>query len=269
MHGTESDRWDSLFQTEEEVTLLICSGNPSSVLEELAELTVLGDFRIYPADSLNLHDRYFDTPDKSIRDRHAALRVRQIESKSWLTFKGPSQTREDGFGSRMEFEAEWSERTLSKVLELLARSGIELPHRHTGASARSHPIQALIDLGLVVVQDRETFRIVREIVPQAVNGTLATAMLLIDSVVYRFEEKKIRHYEVEIEAMIPDGAGVLKSLTQSLTDRFGRTLLPWNHSKLATGWALESLRHDLDVAGLIKEGRLLPAAYEQIDGFLR
>ena len=257
-----------LFQREEEVTLIVCSENPRSVLEEIAELTVLGDFRLYWTDTLNVHDRYFDTADRSLRDHHVALRVRQVDSKRWITFKGPSRTIEDGFANRMEFEAEWSDQALTETLDQLAKSGIELPHR-ANAGARSHPLDALNALGLVVVQDRETYRMAREIVPHADNGTFAATKLLIDSVVYRFHGKEIRHYEVEIEALTSDGAHVLKTMAESLRDRFGRVLRRWNHSKLATGWAVENLWHDLHAAGLIKGGCLLPAAYDQIDGFLR
>lgn len=267
MHGMQSTGSGPLFQREEEVTLIVCSENPRSVVNDIAELNALGDFRLYASDTLRVHDRYFDTGDRSLRDLHVSLRLREIGSKRWITFKGPSRTIEDGFGNRMELEAEWSDQALTEVMNQLTKRGIELsPWAKGGAS--SHPLDVLSALGLVLVQDRETKRMVREIVPYAEDGTLAVAELLIDSVVYHFDQKEIRHYEVEIEAQIPNGARVLTTLAKSLSDRFGKALQSWNHSKLATGWAVADLWDDLHTAGLVKEGCLLPAAYEYIDRFL-
>jgi hypothetical protein len=268
MHGMQSRGSGSRFQREEEVTLVVCSENARAILEEIAALTVIGNFRLYPGDTLNVHDRYFDTADKSLWDRRVVLRLRQIESKRWITFKGPSRTDEEGFASRLEVEAEWSDQALTETLNQLAKSGIELP-RKANAGDRSDPLDLFNALGLVVVQDRETLRRVRDVVPLADDGALAAAQLVIDSVSYRFHEKDVRHSEVEIEALTSDGVRVLKTVAESLRDRFGVALRRWNHSKLATGWAIENLWHDLDMAGCIKDGRLLPAAYEHIDRFLR
>jgi hypothetical protein len=267
MHGMQSMGSGPVFQTEEEVTLIVCSEDPQSVLNDIAELTVLGDFRLYPSDTLNVHDRYFDTAGRSLRDLQVALRVRQIGSKTWITFKGPSRTIENGFGHRMELEAEWSAKALTETLDLLAKSGIELP-RKANASAWAHPLDGLNAVGMVLVQDRQTHRMVRDIVPSAADGTLAAAQLLLDSVVYRFQEQEVRHHEVEIEAQTSDGTCALKALAERLREKFGRALQSWNHSKLATGWAVEDLWDDLHAAGLIKEDCLLPSAYDYIDRFL-
>ncbi|MEJ2719330.1 MAG: CYTH domain-containing protein [Deltaproteobacteria bacterium] len=268
MHGMQSTESGSRSQREEEVTLVVCSENPRAILEAISALTVIGDFRLHASDTLNVHDRYFDTADMSLWDRHVVLRLRQIESKRWITFKGPSRTDEDGFASRLEVEAEWSDHALTETLNQLAKSGIELPLK-ANAGDRSDPLDLFNALGLVVVQDRETLRMVRNIVPLADDGALAAAQLVLDSVSYRFHEMNVRHSEVEIEALTSDGARVLKTLAENLRDRFGGALQRWNHSKLATGWAIENLWHDLDMAGCIKDGHLLPAAYEQIDRFLR
>jgi len=74
-----------------EATLIICSAEPEVIAREIAGLSSIENYRLLPQDSKEIHDRYFDTVDRTLESRKLALRVRQIGGRSWITLKGPSQ----------------------------------------------------------------------------------------------------------------------------------------------------------------------------------
>jgi adenylate cyclase class 2 len=64
-------------------------------------------------------DTFYDWPDLGLRQKHHALRVRTINKKTFLTFKGPEQ-KSRKFKIREEYETEVkNERHLRKILKSL------------------------------------------------------------------------------------------------------------------------------------------------------
>ena len=147
--------------------------------------------------------------------------------------------------------------------------GIKLPEQHRDFD-RVHPLDVMTNLGLEVIQDRETQRQVRNVMPMGQEGEAILAELAIDSVVYHFNDKAIRHHEVEIEAKARDGSTVLRTVIESLIATYGPALQRWDYGKLATGKAIEELLNEGALEGLLDiNNHLKPGAYDRIAGFLR
>jgi inorganic triphosphatase YgiF len=216
-----------------------------------------------------MRDLYLDTPDKALQAKRIALRIRELRGKHWITLKGPSQPTEGGGVERLEIEAQWSQDALAKVVQELLGEGIEMPRRSTDFDLL-HPVNIVASLGLKIIQDRETHRQVRNIVPMAAEHKPALAELGIDAVAYHFGDQEIRHHELEIEAKVRDGSTALRSITESLIRRYGPVLRRWDHSKLATGKAIEQLLIERAPAGLLDSRNYLkPVAYDTLDDYLK
>jgi len=251
---------------EVEVTLIIGSGEAHLVVSELANLASIGQFRLCPLAIKMIYDRYLDTPGRTLQAQGWGLRIREIGDKHWITIKGPPQPDQGGV-KRLEIEIPWSEEALVWIARVLSEQGINV---FPGSQFfdRADPLRAMSIWGLGIVQARETQRETKMV--QAVQGK-ALAELAIDSVVYHFPNQSVSHYEVEIEAKSNEGLAVLDLITESLIALYP-VLRRWEHSKLATGGAIEKLLREGILEGkgwLDDSGQLKPAAYEWIDEYLK
>lgn len=253
--------------SEIEVTFIIWLENARGVARQIADLTRIGNYQLLPQDSKSIHDLYFDSPDRNLRNKKLALRVREIDATRWITLKGPSQPTGWGGVERLEIEAPWSLDALNRVLKELTARRVKLPGQNQELDS-IHPLDVMTSLGLKVVQDRKTHRRVRNIV--TIEGGPLLAELAIDSVVYHFRDQEIYHHEVEIEAKVRDGSTVLKAVIGSLGGMYGPVLRRWDHSKLATGMAIERLLSEVGPQGLLDiDNHLKPAAYDKIHDWLK
>lgn len=253
---------------ESEVALLIWSRQPQRAVERIAGLSSIAGYRLVPGDPLEMRDLYFDTRDRLLEPPRLALRVREFGATRLLALKGPSKPTDWGGVERLEIEEPWSADALTTVLGALADRGIEVTEQQD--FAEGCPRKVLADLGLQVIQDRETRRQVRCIVRADGECGPTLAELVIDSVLYRVDSHEMRHYEVEIEARTDTGIAQIASVAAALKAMLGDELRAWDHSKLAIGFALEDLLARGDLEGLLDlYGNLTPAAYDRIDELLR
>jgi len=261
-------RANSRSLAESEITFIVCAEHPRQVLERIARLTALGGLRIERAGSLHIHDCYFDTAGRLLRRDRWALRIREIGSERLIALKGPETKTHWGGVKRTEFEAPWSQEALRVIVAELAGDQIALPGDLNGLDAIL-PADMLARLRLEKIQDRQTFRQVREIMPESVERGISLAEVDLDAVIYSFHDRKIRHYEIEIEARAEENQDLLTIVVEELTAAHGSLLRKWDHSKLATGLAVEELL----AAGCLvireKDGELMPEDYEEIDAFLK
>lgn len=256
-------------EREIEATLIICSEDPQTIAGLIADLKSIGDYQLLPQETQIIHDLYFDTPDHVMQAQKIALRIREIGTRRWVAIKGHSQMIDgEGGVERLEIEEEWSEGALTKILKELRNRGIKImpPCQDPGYA---HPLDIIIDLGLEIVQDRETHREVRNITKNR-ESNLILAELAVDSVIYHFINQKVRHYEVEIEEKTENGSAVLRMVSQNLVRMFTPVLRKWVYSKLATGKIIEKLLRDGSLKGLLDmDNNLKPAAYTKIEDCLK
>ena len=252
-----------------EAALVIWSENPQMVANQIADLTVIGNYRLLPQDPQLIHDLYLDTPDYALQTQQLALRVREIGTTRWLTLKGHSQpTGWEGGVERLEIEALWSKGALTRVVKELVDRGIELLQQRQDFDD-AHPLDVMASLGLEVVQDRESHRQVRNVVSAGGESGSVLAELAIDSVVYHFGGREICHHEVEIEAK-EGNLAVVRTVAENLVAMYRPALRRWGHSKLATGKAIEKMLSEGVLEGLLDiNNNLKPVAYDKIDDYLK
>jgi hypothetical protein len=254
---------------EVEATLIICSEEPELIAREIAGLGSIKHYRLFPQDSQEIHDRYFDTPEHALQSQRLGLRIREVGGMHLIALKGSSETSGWGSAERLEIEEIWSENAVRRMVRELRNRRVQLPPLPEDFS-RVDPLDVMTRLGLEVIQDRETHREIRTIVFAGKEKGRVLAELAIDSVAYHFGDRKIRHHEVEIEAKAEGGSEAIERVTKGLMGMYEATLRPWKYSKLATGKAIEKLLKE----GALKEfldnnNNLKPSAYDRIDDLLR
>jgi inorganic triphosphatase YgiF len=251
-----------------EATLIICSEDPLPVVASVGAIPSVAGNPLLAQDPVYIQDYYVDTPGGVLRFVDFSLRVREINTSSWLTLKGPPTPLAHGLVERMEMELPWSEDSLVRICDELGHHGVQfspVPNSH----ATLQPSEVLTLMGLEKVQYRENHRQIRNISQPHGDRDLVLAELGIDSVVYHFETLQVHHYEVEVEAKSEEGIEVLPAVIQGLAEAYPTTLQKWDHGKLSTGRAVEALLTQESFAGLVnRHGQLMPAAYPEIHRFL-
>jgi inorganic triphosphatase YgiF len=248
--------------TETETTLVVVSDTPEQVADAVAALTELDGFALQHRPDEPIRDRYVDTADGLLGRARTSVRVREVGPKRLLTIKGPA-TGGRGGETREEHEIEWSGEAWALLREKLGAE-LEIPDK---PPVPADPIETLAAVGLDVIQERETLRRVRAVVPPGQRR--AVAELAIDAVTFRLGGVDVRHYEIEIEVKAPGGEDAVAALADSLLARFGPELRLWRLGKLSTGKAVVSLIEDRESDDLLTDdGTLRPSAYDAIAGLV-
>jgi inorganic triphosphatase YgiF len=246
---------------ERETTLAIVSEDPARVADEIAGLEEIAGFRLAPRRDERIHDVYFDTPERDLRARRLALRIRRVDARTSVALKGPERIEEGGATSRSELEGPPSEEFLERVAARLRRQDVAVSFASRGDVATT-----LRGAGLSPVQDRETHRRRRGVVPSREVASRPLAEMAVDAVVYRLADGPIRHHEIEIEAIGPSGVEAIGQVAAALRQRRDAALRPWPYGKLATGLALEELAREgvLTPGHAGVEGALDPETYRRV-----
>jgi inorganic triphosphatase YgiF len=248
-----------------EAKLAVTSDAPHVVADEIAGLESLENWTLRERNSVLVRDVYVDAPNLPLEESGVALRLRLVENRYVVTLKG-RETRIGNALQREELEREWSRETLDLISSRLRDWGIRLSQPPSFGD-ESEPSAVIAHWGLVAVQDRETFRRCKDVVPGSSGGAVA-AELAVDEVVYRIAGRRIRHHEVEIELHGSEKTAALADIVADLCCRWP-VLTVWPHSKYATGKALEALLAVPQATLEISEsGDLLPAGYAGVERWL-
>jgi hypothetical protein len=243
-----------------EITFVLATVEPMAVLARLETADHLADFSLRHLSPEDLRDVYLDLPERRLRQRGYALRVRHLGDRWLLCLKGRSRQR--GLAvQRLELEGDPTDSELRARIrdELGDDWPAALGPTNTAMGDRSTgPLPALQSAGFSPIQDRRTLRRPRDVLG---NGNEALAVLAIDTVIYVLEGTPFRHHEVEIEAAMHTDDSTLDEIASALAATCPE-LQPWRLSKLTTGLALEALvRHQRTLAIADSEGNLLPQSY--------
>lgn len=249
---------------EREASLAVASRDPGRIADRVARLEELAGFGREPLPERRLRDVYLDRPAGELRAAGLALRLRREDGGvASVALKGDERRLPGGGTDRLEVEGPWSEEAVARVGEALAGAGVE-PDSLPDVAADGDPLDLLVARGWRPVQDRTTRRRPRRLV--APGGTTA-GELAVDEVRFRAGGVTAVHREVEVEAAA--GAGPPGPAADALRDRFPGDLRPWDHSKLATGRALERLLGGEDPGRWLgPDGGLRPEAYERLEAIL-
>ena len=253
---------------EYEVTLIIKSKTPQSIVNQISLLSSIGECRLVPQGSETIHDLYFDTPDGQLQNQLLVLRVRRIGARLLITLKDRALPSDWGAVERPEIELPWSHEGLVRCIGVLIEKGIEIQHRESDFDYVC-PDNVMQTQNLVIFQNRKTNRQIRHIVLNQGNSP-ALAELVIDRVVYCFRDLEIQHYEIEIETKVNHPPLELRMLVEDLVTMYQPVLRKWPHSKVAIGKTIEMLMNEGVLKNLIGcNNSLLPTAYDKIDERLK
>jgi len=245
-----------------EMVLMMVSGNPESTAQRISGITSLAGYQFISRPSRTLRDVYLDTLDRELGSKRINLRIRGIDGEFWLTMKIFPRRLSWKRRERLEIEVPWSQESLARILGELAKRGVRL--KKVEVNRESSPLQVLLSIGLRVLQDRETWRSVRDVVGNDSSSEIL-AELDIDQVLYHFEGQDVRLFEVEIEAKSKKGRSVLGIIAKQLLVQSGPELKQWRYGKLVTGRKVEKLLKDGALEADLDGSTLRPTAFEKIE----
>jgi inorganic triphosphatase YgiF len=251
--------------TETETTLVVASENPEELLSKIGKVSSIYDYQLLPGGTVILNDYYFDYPSCDLSSRKWALRIRQIDDHYGIAAKGPSWDTGPGVLERVEIELEWSPDAFDKLSDLLARHGLFISGLHASRISED-PLEVLRNVGLIVIQKRQTVRTVRHV--RSSKKDLVLADLTLDRVIYHFESRTLLHHEIEIEFKAKEAYSAVQFLRQYLLGLFPNELRKWRYGKLATGQAIEALIGEESFKESLSDDYLKPASYVLIERHL-
>jgi hypothetical protein len=244
---------------ESEVTLVV-TNKGEDIAKDIAGLTSIIEYDLKPQPIQRIHDTYYDTDQGSLRRRKIGLRIRRIHRHLLVTIKSNPQSLEAKGVQRIEFEAPWSQESLVMIQRTL---------RHTQAKGQARysrhlPSDTLASMGLGVVQERITRRLVRDIFRHDRPDSTPVAELDIDSVTYP-GNPKVRIFEVEIEAKARGSVTRIQEIAEALQSIYPGFLREWPYGKLATGMAIQRLLKSRILQNYLDHGRLKSEAFPVIE----
>lgn len=238
---------------EVEGTLAIQSEVPDETARRLGDLREVAGYRLRPCPARRLRDAYLDNRPRDLGRRRIALRLREVDGEVLVALKADSHITQVAT-DRVEIESLWSPAAFDSVREELARRGVETTEAPPNLKERQAE-DVFGEAGFFPVQERETTRIPREVIPE--TGGEPEAELVVDAVVYRFDGESVRFHEVEVEARGGGNAETVGNVLRTLLDLFPAELRAWPYGKLATGEAILALREEGRLDGLVDPGGTL------------
>jgi inorganic triphosphatase YgiF len=248
---------------EVEVSLVIAAEDPEKVLRRVAKLRELAGYRLHPRGSEHIVDSYFDTPSGALRKQGWALRLRAIGGATLIGLKGPQRERSTHTEDRFERERPFA---LDALEEIRRRTQLAGRAAHAEAAQKAGPAELLeAQLGVGLIQRRETTRLVRDVADSREPSGPVLAEMVLDRVRFEIEHRTVRHYEVEIEAKRTGrGTKAVRDISTELNTRYDDELVKWSYGKLPTGRAIEELLLRGLLDGIGPDGALTPRGYEQL-----
>jgi len=256
------DSGKTLRGTSEVEVVLIIQREFDAVLNQLASLRSILNYRLEPGPSKSIRDTYFDSADQHLRKQGTNVRIREIDGASFISAKWGARRTLRGATLRREIEVPWSELALQSLMkDLKLQVGRGAPGNQFSETA---PTQSMKAIGLRVIQDRKTKREVRNISSKS-KPTLALAELAIDQVTYHIGTHEISIFEVEVEEKAKRSSFVVRDVTKALLHAYQPALKKWSHGKFVTGLAIQRLLETEPADNLLDHDRLLPEAFDRID----
>ncbi|MGC8603482.1 MAG: hypothetical protein ACP5VS_07330, partial [Desulfomonilaceae bacterium] len=187
-------------------------------------------------------------------------RLRRYDEGEKVTMKGPAQQFSDGSLKRPEFEIEWKNNSLKRILDLIQDIGVSLSSTLSGQNV--DPELSIRSLGLDVIQKRDTCRTSRKIFDSRHSESIA--QLDIDQVSFMCRGRKFTHYEIEIERRAPEDCPVIQKSLEYLKRRFGEFVRLWTLDKLTTVQLICDLFESGNLIGIGPGALLTSSAYEKV-----
>jgi inorganic triphosphatase YgiF len=250
---------------ESEIALII-KEDAEHTRKQLAELREILEYDLKPKSPRIIYDTYYDTPERSLRQRRISLRTRKLSGNLLISTKSDVRRIRGTIIRRREIELPWSYssiRLLAKNLKLI------IPKSSVSRFQRIPASRTLAAMGLEVIQERRTRREARDVVRKSKAPALVLAELAIDRVIYTFKDTKLGLSEVEVEAKSSRSLATVRDIANALVSKYKPVLQQWFHGKFVTGLAIRKLLETKELQNYLVDGDLKPGAFGLIDRTIR
>jgi uncharacterized protein YjbK len=215
---------------------------------------------------------YFDYNDKILKKHKIDLRIRFIEGETpKITLKVLEKVT-SSHSERVEMERSWS---LESFNEIMKELGSHLPGHvleHPANFNNEDPQNILTSVKFVKIQERKTERNIIN----AINGDTNDLEFefAIDRTFYHLNSsnKDYGLMELEIESKKKGNYEILDRLVNELISDHKSIFIPWPHSKLATGLAIQillSIRELKAGEDFDNDGLLTLSGAKKIESFIK
>lgn len=252
-----------------EAALIIYHEHPDHYIDEISVLASIGRFELVFEATQIIHDLYFDTSTEKLKKNGLALRIRKVGDHQYITMKGDSRPTVWGGHSRLEIEQAWSKAALITIMQELNDRKIQLPQLDDQWDFFDSQ-KVLNKIGLEIIQQRCNQRRIRNIVSSRNKTSPVLAEMAIDTVAFQIEGQIVHLHELEIESKSAEGVKAVEEIVGELLKKYELILRKWDHSKLATGKAIEKLFETGILDYFVDDfSNLTPAGYDKIDAYLK
>lgn len=222
--------------SEIEAAMLFLSSNRKVIFEKIQNVIRNSSYQPVKNGTENIHDLYYDTPDKNLGTQQIQLRIRILQEKVYkVTLKALKEIKEN-YSERIEIERFWSQEAFNDIANNLAKMNIgsQYPERLFDID----PKVTFNNLGLIIIQNRKTIREILNAVNKA-SGQIEFEFDVDTTTIVLNSKSKIRFSELEIESK---KSGNEKKLNKIVSEvhKFSE-IMPWHHSKLETGMGITNL----------------------------
>lgn len=246
-----------------ESKLLVLAKHPKNFLLQIAQKSAVSGYKLIKIGRHEIRDIYFDSPDGQLKRQRLALRLRKVNDHFLLTVKGKTQFSKWGGVSRLEIELPYSLSALKEMEDVLRHHQVSL-NLFVPKKMTDNPTTFLQNSSLKIIQDRETSRLIRQVISKERPEEILAEMAL-DTISYHLENLSVYQAEIELEAKSTKGIEAIRHIQDYLLKKHPYSLRIWTLSKLTTGLAIEMLFREGKLHSYFgDQNYLLPAVYDLI-----
>lgn len=250
---------------ESEIALII-KDDADHIRKELAGIKHLSEYDLEPKPRRIIYDTYYDTSDNSLRQRKISLRTRRQGRILLISTKSDVRKVVGNIIRRRELELPWA---YDSVQRLARKLKLETPTISVSQFQNTPVSRTLATMGLKTIQERQTQRVVRDVVRRDRRTTSILAEMAIDKVTYAFENVNVTLSEVEVEAKSARSLAGVREIADVLVSKYHPVLRQWFHGKFVTGLAIRKLLETRRFQSYLVNGDLKSDAFELIDRIVR
>ncbi len=246
-----------------ESKLLVIAKYPKNFLSHIAQKSAMSGYKLIKAGKQKIRDIYLDSPDGQLKQQRLALRLRKMNDHFFLTIKGKTQLARWGGVSRLEIELPYSLSAVKEMENILRHQNVSL-NLFVQNKITNDPLTFLQNSSLKIIQDRETRRLIRQVISKESPPKILAEMAL-DTIRYHLQNLSIYQAEIELEAKSTAGIKAIQHIHTFLLQKYPDSLRSWTLSKLTTGLLLEKLSQTEKLQSFLNDQNfLIPETYERM-----
>jgi hypothetical protein len=181
---------------ESENTLIIVDTDPETIFGKVEKIDTIFEHPLNKSKKVKIEDEIYDTDDLSLLKKKFILRYRKIDKEKLITFKGPSDE-QNGSSDRMEWEKKYNQYNLNILLEKLQDRKLTKCKKEEIKINGSTVEEVMEELGF----EKQFVRTTKRETISVKDGKEQKEMaeIALDRVKFHLKNKKIQHFEIEIE----------------------------------------------------------------------